>query len=287
MTIRQMIALAVALVLAGCGGGGGSGGVPHEDARIGTGSQPPQETVADISARVANVLSRTDSLVASTLYGETSAPAFPTVRLSPSCRGTVCTLTHRPTGVSLRENLADAEVDFSRSEAILSKHGITMLSTPNEYGRSYAAYMNHSGFGVQHFRWNLESGTAWGRYSLAGGDLTRSRPGGSATWTGLMVGVPTGTEGRSNFLQGDAALTYDFAGSSLDASFVGIRNITTNRDHTVTSVRFDGIPVSPDGTFQAGLTGNRIQGGFYGPVQAETVGVFEQRGIVGSFGAKR
>ncbi len=287
MTIRQMIALAVALVLAGCGGGGGSGGVPHEDARIGTGSQPPQETVADISARVANVLSRTDSLVASTLYGETSAPAFPTVRLSPSCRGTACTFAHRPTGISFTQNLSDFEFDLSRSEAILSKHGITMLATPGEYGRTYTAYLNHSAFSVGNFRWNLEGGTFWGRASLAGGDLSRSRPGASATWTGLMVGVPTGTDGRSNFLQGDAALTYSFAGSSLDASFASVRNITTNRDHTVTSVRFDGIPVSPDGTFQAGLTGNRIQGGFYGPVQAETVGVFEQRGIVGSFGAKR
>ena len=38
--------------------------------------------------------------------------------------------------------------------------------------------------------------------------------------------------------------------------------------------------------FTSGYTGNQIQGGFYGPGHAETAGVFEQAGIVGSFGAK-
>ncbi len=41
-----------------------------------------------------------------------------------------------------------------------------------------------------------------------------------------MVGVSVGTEGCSSFLSRGASLTYNFLGSSLDTSFVGIRIIT-------------------------------------------------------------
>ena len=42
-----------------------------------------------------------------------------------------------------------------------------------------------------------------------------------------------------------------------------------------------------DGTFNAGVGGNRISGGFHGPDHRESVGVMEQLGIVGTFGARR
>ena len=47
------------------------------------------------------------------------------------------------------------------------------------------------------------------------------------------------------------------------------------------------LSLAADGTYRAGLTGNRIQGGFYGPNHAEAAGIVEQNGIVGAFGAKR
>lgn len=75
--------------------------------------------------------------------------------------------------------------------------------------------------------------------------------------------------------------------AEIDASFTNIKNLDRNRDHSVTSIRFDDVPVLTDGTFQAGVTGNRIQGGFYGPSYAETAGTFEQSNVVGAFGAKR
>jgi len=52
-------------------------------------------------------------------------------------------------------------------------------------------------------------------------------------------------------------------------------------------VIFADVPISGRGTFEAGLSGNRIQGGFYGPGHVEAAGVFEQSNIVGAFGAKR
>ena len=55
----------------------------------------------------------------------------------------------------------------------------------------------------------------------------------------------------------------------------------------MTTVRFNNVPVAADGTYNAGGTGNLIEGGFGGPNHEETAGVFEQQGIVGAFGAKR
>ena len=40
-------------------------------------------------------------------------------------------------------------------------------------------------------------------------------------------------------------------------------------------------------SFDAGVAGSRIRGGFVGPDRAEVAGVFEQNGILGAFGAER
>ena len=88
-------------------------------------------------------------------------------------------------------------------------------------------------------------------------------------------------------LQGDASLIYDAGDGSLDAVFSGIYDLANRRPHSVARVRFDNVPVRLDGTFEAGIGGNRIAGGFYGPDHGESVGTMEQLGIVGTFGALR
>ena len=125
------------------------------------------------------------------------------------------------------------------------------------------------------------------RYGIVGGDLTATRPTGSATWRGIMLGMTASGAGRGERLQGDASLVCDLAASDLDISFSGIQNLDRRRAHSTSSVRFDDVPVTLGGTFEAGLTGNRVQGGFYGPGHAEAAGVFEQSNIVGAFGATR
>ena len=103
-----------------------------------------------------------------------------------------------------------------------------------------------------------------------------------------MVGTPRDGPLRGNVLQGDATLTYTSdAGGQIDAAFTNIVDLDLRAVHSTRQVRFDNVPVSAGGTFEAGLTGNRIQGGFYGPGHAETVGIFEQSGILGAFGAMR
>ena len=283
----RIFAIIHLFVLAACGGGDGTPALaPAADIQTLTNSQPPAETVSDQASRLAGIVSRTDSLFASTWFGETSSPELPTFRAPSSCSGTSCTFREGQTGISLTQGLEDLDLDTSLSKAILSKHGITMLDTREGTDRSYASVMDHSAFITGSDRWLYEDTIVWSRLSFAGGDLTRSRPTSSATWRGIMAGVPTGPAGRTTFLQGDATLTYRFSGS-LDADFTNIKDITNRRNYSVPSVRFNGIPVGSNGTFQAGGTGNLIRGGFYGPGHTETVGVFEQSGIVGSFGAKK
>ena len=82
-------------------------------------------------------------------------------------------------------------------------------------------------------------------------------------------------------------MTYDPSRRRTDADFTNIKNFDRLRNHTTASVSFDRIPVASGGTFEAGQTGDRIQGGFYGSGHAETAREFEQSGTIGAFGAKK
>ncbi|MCY3672891.1 MAG: hypothetical protein OXH14_17665 [Alphaproteobacteria bacterium] len=47
------------------------------------------------------------------------------------------------------------------------------------------------------------------------------------------------------------------------------------------------VEVTARMAFDAGVVGNRIRGGFFGPDRAEITGVFEQNGMVGAFGGTK
>ena len=303
MSIHRSLApvagMFMALSLAAClGGGGGSGGggetgaAPLPDpaaARALTGSQAPVESPADQNARSPGILSRADSLIVSTLFAETTIPEFPTFRVLTNCRGTRCPWREPTTGVSGVLSLQDLEFTSGEARSVLTKNGITLIEGRASGVEAYGAWLNHSGFAVQSERSMFEGYHVTGRYGIAGGDLTGVAPPPAAAWRGLMVGTPRGGALRDNVLQGDAALTYELSGvgGSLDAAFTNIRNIDRGAAHSTTSVRFDDVPVDRRGAYRAGLSGNLIQGGFYGPDHAEAAGIFEQAGIVGAFGAKR
>ena len=278
--------------LAACGGGGGddTSSRPISDparARALTGSQAPVETPADQTARAPGIVERTDSLIVSTIVGETSHADLPTFQIRTNCTGTRCSWREPTTGVSGSLSLNDLEFSSGRSRAILTKNGITVTEGQAEDVEAYGAWMDHAFFAVQSGRTATQGITLTGRYGIAGGDLTGIRPDMAATWRGLMVGTPSAGALRGNVLQGDAALTYTLGGGALDAAFTDIRNLDTGAAHSTSTLRFDDVPVATDGTYEAGLTGNRIQGGFYGPGHAEAAGIIEQSGIVGAFGAKR
>ena len=292
MRLKVVPAVACAVLLVACGGGGGSGPVTSAEIRNLTGAAAPAETPTAQRARSPGIVSRADSLIVSTIYGETSHSALPTFRLRSQCSGTQCTISEPRTGYSETIRLSDLEVSTGSANAVGTKHGVTLMSwTEQDMGTNYTAFgawMAHSGFAVEYAQ-ATEQGIRIGlRSGIAGGDLTGTRVTGSATWLGVMVGTPATGSGRGDRLQGDAALNYDLSsGGGLDVAFSSIKNIDRGVAHSTATVLFANVPITSRGTFEAGLAGNRIQGGFYGPGHAEAAGVFEQSNIVGAFGAKK
>ena len=287
--IAPAAGLLALLTLAACGGGDASSG-PLSDptaARDLTGSQAPAETAADQRARAAGILARADSLISSTMFFQTSDPDVPTLQFRASCSGTRCSFREPTTGFSRSVSLSDLGFRSGSSRAVLTKNGITVLEGRAEDVEDYGAWMDHAMFHMISARTTTDETFLGAQFGRAVGDLTGVQPAMTARWRGLMVGTPRGGALRGNTLQGDARLTYALTGNSLDAAFTDIKNLDSGAAHSTRSVRFDDVPVSGDGTYEAGLTGNRIQGGFYGPDHAEAAGVFEQSGIVGAFGAKR
>lgn len=296
MTLRATAAVAAALalsLLAACGGDEQEIGpaLDLESVRELTGASAPIEAPEAQTARAPDIVSRSDSLVASTIHGDTDHPDIPTYRLRADCSGTECRISDPSTGFSQTVGLADLELSAADTVAVATEHGITLMAgtsrAPDHESAAFGAWMQHSSFAVQTERVREQDITLDGRYGLAGGDLTGTRPSGGATWLGLMVGTPATGSSRGDRLQGVAALNYDLASDTLDVAFSSIKNIDRLTAHTTKIVMFQNLQIEPRGTFEAGLAGNRIQGGFYGPGHAEAAGIFEQSNIVGAFGAKR
>ena len=250
------------------------------------------ESPLDQRARAPEIIARIDSLIYSTIFMETSDASVPTLELRANCDGTRCSFRGPTTGWprTIRAQDLRLQTRSGDSRAVLAKHGITtVMESWAEGAESYGAWMDHARFAVRSAR-DADQGTAFtARWGTAAGDLTGVQPDMTATWHGFMVGTPLDGALRENALHGDATLRYTLTGAdnSLDAAFTDIRNLDSGAAHSTSAVRFDDVPVAADGTYQAGLTGNRIQGGFYGPDHAEAAGIFEQGGIVGAFGAKR
>ena len=315
-----LVVLALALsVLVGCGGAeerrlpSPPGPAPETD--------PPAETGGEVAARMAEILFRTDSLLATRVHGQRRElppeveglpdPLAPTPELErqdflfdAGCSGVFCSLTAvgdvgQASSGGVPDGFVRGDLNWvtRASSAWASRHGITLLeaqadvreATPDTPDmRSLGAWMSHSGFVFSHAL-SVDEGweTEW-RYGLAGGDLAGTRPvprgDAEAVWQGVMIG--SSANGYLP-LQGDVALTYDAGDASLDAVFSNIFDLANRQPHSVSLVRFDNVPVRLDGTFDAGARGNRIAGGFYGPGHSESVGTMEQLGIVGTFGALR
>ena len=293
---RFLSVLVTTLVLTACGGGdsGGSGGLlrPDDSTLALIGATAPVETPGAQSARSPGIVSRADSLIFSTIYGETTHNELPSFRLNARCSGITCSITEHRFGYYQTVSLSDMDFASGDVSALGTKNGITLMSQAgSEDGTEFTAFgawMHHSGFAVQTGKEAVQGETVWVRYGLAGGDLTGRPPAGSATWRGVMVGTPASGRGAgAHRLVGDASLRYDLNARDLDASFTNIKNIDRGAAHSTTMVQFVDIPVTFDGTFSAGLSGNRIQGGFYGPSHGEAAGIFEQSNIVGAFGARR
>ena len=289
--IAVLSAVTGLLLLGACEGDEERPTLEPDSVRELTGLSAPSETPAAQTARAPAIVSRSDSLIISTIYGDTDHPDIPTFRLRARCSGTRCSISEPETGYTQTIRLADLEFVAAETMAVGTKHGITLMSGTRQNAdghlTGFGAWMEHGSFTVQMERLRRQDVTLNGRYGLAGGDLTGTRPTGDAAWLGLMVGTPATGTNRDDRLLGDAALNYDLDSNTLDIAFSSIKNVDRGRAHSTESVMFQDVQIGLKGTFEAGLVGNRIQGGFYGPGHIEAAGVFEQSNIVGAFGARR
>ena len=119
---------------------------------------------------------------------------------------------------------------------------------------------------------------------------------GSATWTGVMVGMADLAStalrrARPDVLLGDATITIDdLADPDVDVLFTNIHNVTeATRQHDMS---WEDLPLENGlfGEFSRKSDGEHydyLVGMFTGPGQQEVGGKFLRDGITGGFGARR
>ena len=213
------LALAAVLSLAACGGGGDSvseGALTLGEIRELTGLSAPTETPEAQQERSLDIFPRADSLVLSTMHGETDNDVFPAFRHLTECSGARCTATDPLSGAVYTIEILNTPLRHGAATAIGSKHGITLLAESSTHTgadlASLGAWMEHGSFAIQNERQAGEEGTVDVWYGIVLGDLTGFPPGpipGTATWAGIMVGAPVAGEDKGDRLVGTAELLYD------------------------------------------------------------------------------
>ena len=160
--------------------------------------------------------SRADSLILSTMHGQTSDRDFPTFRIRARRSGTGCSLSEPVTGY--RGSLRLDNLEFIAGDAVAAGtgNGVTLI-----FGTASDTGFEHATLGVQAGAGNLEGTRVSALVSYAGGELTGDPLTGSATWLGLMIGLPTIGSSRDGRLEGMAALNYDMAAGGGMGNFRG------------------------------------------------------------------
>ena len=294
MDFRTPAMLTAAFILASCGGGsldqhvgGGSppgeepGGGSQPDPDTGGGSQPDPDTGGGSPPN--QDASSFDTIVVGDVLLAAQDRLY---RAESSCSGSRCTVTYldESTTVDLRE------IDPSASTTTVTdrelRNGVqTGRLTAGDDGAS-----RFNAFGVWG-EYNAAT-TGAGATSLEGIDIRFVVPtsvghasaanpvSGSASWAGAMTGVKVGESGLGAEVVGDAAMTVDFAGASLDLAFTDVAELSSGAE--VGDIRWRDVPMEAGSFEDDGLDGR-----FYGPDHEEAGGVFERDDIAGAFSLKR
>ena len=294
--VRSTWALGFVLFLAACGGGGDSGPrVPTVDPRTAqsvTGTEPPSFTDAEILPSYLAVYTAADSLTVSDVPISYQRQDL---LWETTCGKSTCSSYEPFTGLSATWNLSVGSLQGVAYSAVGEKHGVKLAQARENFelagfrlaGSGYGGWMNYNTFDI-----NYAQGTGEGldgpvhlAVATSAGNDTGSRPTGSATWIGLMLGG-TNLVGGGDALQGDARIVYDLGRNVLDAAFTDIYNLDTVQRHVVPGMRWSGVSVGSDGSFRQDVSSvNSIIGRFYGPNHAEVGGVFHHPTAIGAFGA--
>ena len=200
-----VMAAAAVLSLAACGGGGDS--VSERALTVGeirelTGLSAPVETGEAAQARSPDIFPRADSLILSTIHGETGNAEFPAFRHATQCSGTQCTVTEPLSGAVDTIELANTPSQARRRH----RHRLEARHHPSvgvldAYGRGpcqSGSMAGHGTFAILNERQTGEEGTVDVWYGIGVGDLTDRPLTGSATWLGIMVGTPIAGDDRGD-----------------------------------------------------------------------------------------
>ena len=175
----------------------------------------------------------------------------------------------------------------------------TSTSTDGRQGRhaadAYTGTLDHAAFGTGFEQYTSEwtdstgtpagFGTKWAGFQ---GDLSGSRPGGVARWSGPMLGYHGASAAGDNpLVQGLATVRFSLSDHQVDVRFSEV----ASRDRTLVlpDFGFEDLPSQADGTFGGGGQSGVVDGAFFGPSHEEAAGSFHhnERNVTGSFGARR
>ena len=224
------------------------------------GLAPPEISSSEIAARLSTIRDQADTLLFTDLHN----PEFAVVgNISTNCRAGTCITSEG------QLTLDDLTVEDTEFQAVMTRNGITLLQyrtetkdadgiTAREIG--YGAWLDHNAFSTSlatYYRGAVSDG--YYAAVVAGfsvGNDSGSRPvGGSATWTGVMTGADLEFQ---NAVQGDAAVTVDFARNNAGVAFTNIKDLGTRSGLPLWE--WSGLAIGTDGRFGA----SDIKATFYG-----------------------
>lgn len=280
-----VLVLGSMLILSACGGGGGV----TQSTPVNMGPTPSEvRAIFNARASVADALYLTDVVV------PTSSRLLPGARIITNCLGASCSyevlgyeftvstadfVSNAGDG-TLRVTPAVHGVPTARLQGSATEEGVTLDYT------NYGGWLNNSlfGYALGTYREPALVQGVQALYAFSFGTESGSNPmTGSATWTGAMVGVHSASPTQS--IEGRTEAIYSFADQTLDVSMTQL-----TRGHP--NLQWRNLPVQ-QGSFQSWGIGENydasdyLYGTFYGDAHEEVGGAFEQRGIVGAFGAQR
>ena len=299
--VRSFWALGLVLFLAACAGGGS--GLPTVDpssTQSLTGLQPPGFSDSEIVPIVNQLLASADAILVSDVAVGQGQDAG--VFYTYCDTKTVC-VTELGDGYTVSWDVRDTrDIGLDRSlnySGVGEKYGVSLAQGQgrSEFSgipvsaTSYGAWLDHSAFILSLER--ITGGTLAGvdlsgvtvGYSQSVGDDSGTRPSGSATWRGIMVGGTGDIAGDIDVIQGDATVTYDIGRDDLDVYFTNVYNLDTRARFM--DLRWLDLSVDADGSFYQLTAAREIHGRFYGPSHAEVGGIFTHPEAIGAFGAKR
>ena len=175
----------------------------------------------------------------------------------------------------------------------------TSASTDGRQGRhaadGYTGTMQHAAFAAGFEQYTAEwtdaagtpggSGTRWAGFQ---GDLSGSRPGGVARWSGPMLGYQGAhAAGDNPFVEGLATVKISLSDNQIDVLFSQVAS--RGRERVLADFGFEGLSSQSDGTFAGGGQSGSLEGVLFGPAHEEAAGAFHHNAaqVTGSFGARR